>query len=148
MLEAIHSGGNAHDAAMLLVRVAVGVFFIFSGYHKLFNKGRHESLVKTLTDDKVPLIKVNQWFVPSVEFLGGIAVTVGLFTSLAALGLIVICLVATCVDGLKRVEGWSPIDFADKIDDVLYLPEVLYLVMLVAIVMAGSGKYSLHRWLF
>lgn len=147
MFEILHSGGNAHDATMLMIRLAVGTFFIISGYHKLFNKQRHESMRKTLVDDGVKFVGFNQWFVPSVEFLGGLAVFVGLFTAIAALGLIVICFVATCVDGFKRIKAWNPIDIADWLDDILYLPEVLLLVMLIGIVAGGAGEYSLHRYL-
>ena len=35
------------------------------------------------------------------------------------------------------------IDEADRIDDWLYLPETLYAVMLVIVVSAGAGPYSL-----
>jgi hypothetical protein len=36
-----------------------------------------------------------------------------------------------------------PIDRADYLDDVLYLPEVLYLVMLVVVLLAGPGPLRL-----
>ena len=36
-----------------------------------------------------------------------------------------------------------PIDRADYLDDVLFLPDVLYLVMLVVVVLAGQGPLRL-----
>jgi hypothetical protein len=39
---------------------------------------------------------------------------------------------------------YKPIDEADRIDDWLYLPKTPYAVMLIVIVSAGGGPYSLH----
>lgn len=137
------SGFHATDVALLLNRTLIGFFFVFSGYHKLFNASRHASMKATLVADHVPCIRVNEWFVPSVEFLGGVAVVFGIFAPLAAVFLIVICLVATCVDGMKRVKAYQPIDVCDFADDVLYLPEVLYMISLALVVLAGPGAMAL-----
>jgi uncharacterized membrane protein YphA (DoxX/SURF4 family) len=126
----------------LMFQAYAGLFFLFSGYHKLFNKERHASLVETLQADKVPLIKINQWFVPSVEFFGGLGLLTNLHPALvilASLGLTCICLVACLVDGSKRVAAWKPIDFADKIDDYLYLPELSLVLMLVFIIISKAS---------
>lgn len=128
------------------VRVATGAFFVISGYHKLFNATRHATFLKTLEACGVPFLPVMQWFVPSVEFLGGLGVTLGFLTPLSALGLIVICLVATCTDGMKRIHAWQPLDRADRVDDVLYLPEVLYIVLL-SLCLVGGGPISLDSLL-
>jgi hypothetical protein len=37
---------------------------------------------------------------------------------------------------------YKPIDEADRIDDWLYLPEVLYVFMLIVVISAGAGPYS------
>jgi len=137
------TGLGAPDVALTLNRVALGAFFTISGYHKLFNSTRHATFVQTLEACKVPMIKINQWFVPSVEFSGGLALLVGLLAPLAALGLIIICTVATCTDGIKRIPNWKPLDKADYVDCVLYLPEVLYIVMLLMVFLCGAGTISL-----
>ena len=67
----------------------------------------------------------------------------GMLAPLAALGLLMICLVAVHTSGKRRVISSMPIDRADYVDDVLYLPEVLYLVMLVVVVLAGPGPLRL-----
>src|SRR5271169_1533122 len=56
------------DIALTLNRVAVGMFFMFSGYHKLFNAQRHRAFVDELTALHVAALRINQWWVPSVEF--------------------------------------------------------------------------------
>lgn len=140
-------GGQAPDAAIALNRVVTGVFFAISGGHKLFNPGRHASLVETLKRDGIPLLRFNQWFVPGVEFVFGLTLTVGLFSVVSALMLGAICLVATCTDGAKRIRDWHPIDRMDWLDTLLYLPEVLYGVMLLTIILTGPEKYSLDHLL-
>ena len=67
----------------------------------------------------------------------------GFLTPLAALGLIAICVVATCTDGLKRIRSWQPLDKADAVDDLLYLPEFIYVILLSFFVAAGAGPLSL-----
>ena len=79
----------------------------------------------------------------SVEFAAGGAVLIGLLAPLAALGLLVIILVAIATSGRQRIKLYKPIDEADRIDDWLYLPETLYAFMLIIVVSAGAGPYSL-----
>lgn len=131
------------DVALLANRFALGFFFLFSGYHKLFNKSRHASLVATLQSCGVPDLTVMQWFVPCVEFFGGLSLISGILSPFASLGLIAVCVVAVATDGLKRVRSYAPIDKADYCDDVLYLPEVLYIVGLLVVMAFGATKYSL-----
>lgn len=137
------TGLDGPTVAITLNRIALGTFFTISGYHKLFNAKRHAIIAHTMAADRVPLVGFNCWFVPSVEFSGGLALVAGLLAPLAALGLLVVCCVATLADGLKRIPKWKPIDRADYVDDVLYLPEVLYAIMLATIILGGSGPYSL-----
>jgi uncharacterized membrane protein YphA (DoxX/SURF4 family) len=56
---------------------------------------------------------------------------------------LVIILVAIATTGRQRIKVYKPIDEADRIDDWLYLPETLYAVMLISVVSAGAGRYSL-----
>jgi uncharacterized membrane protein YphA (DoxX/SURF4 family) len=87
----------------------------------------------------VPALGFNQWWVPSVEFSAGVAVLIGLLAPLAALGLLVIIVVAIATSGRQRIKLYKPIDTGDRIDDWLYLPETLYAFMLIVIISAGTG---------
>ena len=143
MIDILFKGVGWTDIALTLDRLAVGMFFMFSGYHKLFNAQRHRAMVDELTALHVMAIRINQWWVPLVEFAAGSAVFIGLLTPLAALGLLVIVLVACVTSGRTRIKGYQPIDRADRIDDWLYLPEILYAFILIIFVSAGAGPYSL-----
>lgn len=124
-------------------RMGLGAFFAISGYHKLFCPERHQLIYETMVADHVPLPRFNSWFVPTVEFAGGLALIVGLLTPLAALGLLVVCIVACAVDGVKRIPAMKPLDRADWLDDLLYLPETIYAMFLAVYVFQGAGPWSL-----
>ncbi len=130
------------DASLLAIRVSVGGFFFLSGFHKLFNPTRRQDLRATFTADGVPL-PVMMYLVPLGEFLGGLGVAFGALTVLAAAGLSILCIGAIALDGSKRIRAMQALDRADRIDDVLYLPEVLYVVALLAVLSFGPGAFSL-----
>ena len=142
-VDLLFAGIGWTDVAVTLNRVAVGAFFMLSGYHKLFNAERHRVFVDELKGLGVHVLGFNQWWVPSVEFAAGGAVVIGLLAPLAALGLLFLILVAIATSGRQRIKLYKPIDEADRIDDWLYLPETLYAVMLIMVVSAGAGPYSL-----
>jgi putative oxidoreductase len=131
------------DAALTLNRVALGAFFVISGYHKLFNASRHATLTRTLQDDGVHVLPIMQWLLPSAEFSGGFALIIGLLSVVAAFGLFVICAGAVALDAVKRIRAWQPIDRADWFGDLLYIPESLYCIGLTVVMLAGPGPWSL-----
>src|SRR5580693_1045219 len=139
----ITQGAHAPSAALTLNRIALGVFFAISGYHKLFNASRHATLTRTLQDDGVHDVPIMRWVLPSSEFAGGCALIAGFFSVLAAFGLFVICFGALALDAVKRISAWQPIDRADWLGDLLYLPESLYCIGLTVVMLAGPGPWSL-----
>src|SRR5580704_17678310 len=117
MMNILFAGVGWTDIALTLNRVAVGAFFLLSGYHKLFDAERHRTFVDELKSLGVHAVGFNQWWVPSVEFSAGAAVLIGLLAPLAALGLLVIIIVAIATSGRQRIRLYKPIDESDRIDD-------------------------------
>lgn len=144
---AVH-GFDAQDAALAIVRVAIGGFFAISGYNKLFHPDRHRSLLSNLTKNHIPCLALMQWWVPGWEFVGGLMLAVGLMSAFAAGVLMIICLVACACESSAKVAAYQPINTGDVVADYLYLPEVLYTVLLMVTILAGHGKYSLDALLF
>jgi uncharacterized membrane protein YphA (DoxX/SURF4 family) len=142
MMHLLFVGVGSTDLVLALNRIAVGAFFALSGYHKLFNAEHHRAFTSELKTLGVHAVGFNQWWVPFVEFTGGSAVAIGLFAPLAGFGLLIITIVAIATSGRKRIALFKPIDEADRVDDWLYLPEVLYALMLLVIVATGAGPYS------
>jgi putative oxidoreductase len=139
----IIQGAQAPNAALALNRVALGAFFVISGYHKLFNASRHATLTRTLQDDGVHGVPIMRWLLPGIEFSGGWALILGLLSVLAAFGLFVISAGAFAFDAVKRIRSWQPLDRADWVGDVLYIPEALYCIGLAVVMLAGPGPWSL-----
>ena len=143
VMDLLFFGVGWTEVAFALNRIAIGAFFMLSGYHKLFNTERHRLVVDELKELGVHAVGFNQWWVPLVEFSAGGAVLIGLLAPLAALGLLVIILVAIVTSGRQRIKLYKPIDESDRIDDWLYLPETIYAFVLIIVVSAGAGPYSL-----
>jgi putative oxidoreductase len=148
VLNLLTHGPDAADVGVFVSRAAVGVFFGISGYHKLFNAERHARLKRTLEGNNIPMCGFMEWWVPGWELVSGALLTVGLFTSFNAIVLAIICLVACSCEAAKKVAGYNPIDAADVVDDYLYLPEVLYIVLLSTVVLVGPGAFSLDKVFF
>src|ERR1700759_963000 len=138
MKDLLFSGVGWTDLALALNRIAVGAFFMLSGYHKLFNAERHRTFTDELKGLGVPALGFNQWWVPLIEFTAGGGVLIGLLAPLAALGLLVIILVSIATSGRQRIKLYKPIDEGDRIDDWRHLPETLYAFMLSIVVAAGA----------
>ncbi len=136
------NGRDYSDWVLLVNRLAIGLFCAISCFHKLFVKERQEQLVQTLIACKIPFVSFCRWFVPLVEFFGGLAVISGVLAPLAALGLLIIFLVALYTEGPKRIKEFKPINAADYLDDVLYLSETTYVVMALFVMFIGTGKYT------
>jgi putative oxidoreductase len=130
------------DVALLTIRASVGGFFVVSGAHKLFNPTRRQNLRDTFTADGVRYAPM-MYLVPLAELLGGLGVALGALTIFAAIGLAALCTGACALDGLKRIPAMHPLDLADRAGDLLYLPEVLYVLCLLAVISFGPGAYSL-----
>jgi putative oxidoreductase len=131
--------------AILLVRVSLGLFFATSGANKLFVAGSRQTMYKTLGEAKVPFPHLMTYFVSGVEFIGGSLLTVGLLSSLASVTLLVDMLVAILTTKLSSMpKGLSPFSW---LGDLLYLPEVLYVLFFIWLLCSGPGKISVDYWL-
>jgi putative oxidoreductase len=124
---------------ILLARVAVGTEFFLSGRGKLFVKSRREQMRQTLREAGIPFPDVNAAFVSTVEFVFGLLLIAGAATPLACFMLgcvMIVAIVTTAARGIKGppVLGW--------LSEFLYLPEVLYLVILVWLFLSGPGWLS------
>ena len=78
--------------APLVLRLFAGIIFVYGGYMKLFTMGP-SAFAGMLVGWPVPLFWA--WLVSLVEFLGGIALIIGLFVRWSALFLTITMIVAT-----------------------------------------------------
>jgi putative oxidoreductase len=142
---ALLGSSDLEQYAILLVRVSIGLFFAISGANKLFAAGGTKPVYDTLVQAKVPFPHLMAYFVSGVEFVGGALVTVGFLASPASAVLLIDMIVATLTSALSTLpKGLSPLSW---LDDVLYLPEVLYALFFVWLICSGPGIFSVDYWL-
>jgi putative oxidoreductase len=131
--------------AILLVRVSLGLFFAISGANKLFAAGGTQTMYETLVKAKVPFPHQMTYFVSGVEFVGGSLVAAGFLSNLACLALLVDMVVAILTSKLSAMpQGLSPLNW---FDNLLYIPEVLYVLFFLWLICSGPGKFSVDYWL-
>jgi putative oxidoreductase len=131
------------EYAILLVRIALGIFFAVSGANKLFVPAQTQTMYETLVAANVPFPHVMVYFVSSVEFVGGLMLIAGFLTSLACaalLGDMMVAILTTKLAGLPK--GVSPLNW---LDNFLYLPEALYVLFFLWLICSGPGKFSIDR---
>ena len=134
---------NLHSlewVGILLARVAVGLLFFLSGRAKLFLRERREQMQQTLIGAHVPFPNFNAVFVSTVEFVCGLLLVLGAMTPLASALLAGVMIVAIPTTAIRNIKATSP---AEWIAGLLYLPEVLYLVILFWLFFSGPGWFSI-----
>jgi putative oxidoreductase len=132
-------------AGILLARLTVGSAFFLSGRGKLFVPERREQMCQTLREAHVPLPRLNAIFVSTVEFVCGLLLVAGAAIPLACVMLSGTMIVAIATTSVRTIEASSPFGW---LSEFLYLPEVLYFVILVWLLLSGPGWFSVDQCFF
>src|SRR5262245_24747327 len=127
---------------ILVARVAVGALFFLSGRAKLFVRERREQIEQTLIEAHLPFPKFNALFASMAEFVCGSLLVLGAATPLASALLAVLMIVAISEIAIRNIKATSP---AEWLAAFLYLPEVLYLVILIWLFFSGPGWLSIDH---
>ena len=131
------------EYAILAARIALGLFFAISGANKLFVPSQTQTMYETLVAANVPFPHIMTYFVSSAEFVGGLMLMAGFLTSLACIALMgdmTVALLTTKIAGLPK--GVSPLNW---LDNFLYLPEALYVLLFIWLICSGPGQFSIDR---
>ncbi len=120
-------------------RILIGIFFCISGGTKLFVQTQFGVLEHTLIQSHIPFPRANALFVATVEFACGAGLALGLLTPLCAAMLMGDMIVAIATNRIPSIQASGVLAW---LDDFLYLPEVLYALILVWLIFSGPGRYS------
>ena len=126
---------------IFLARAAVGLLFFLSGRAKLFVPKRREQMRQTLIKAHVPFPNFNAVFVSTVEFVCGLLLVLGAVTPLASSLLAGVMIVAIATTTIRDIKAST----AEWLAGFLYLPEVLYLMILIWLFFSGPGWLSIDH---
>jgi putative oxidoreductase len=124
---------------MAAARVLIGIFFCISGGTKLFVPAQFRVLERTMVESHIPFPHANALLVSTVEFACGTGLAIGLITPLCAATLAGEMIVAIATNRIHSIQASGVLAW---VDDFLYLPEVLYTLILVWLIFSGPGRYS------
>lgn len=136
----LQNGFDVPEIGLTVNRIGLGLFFTGCGFYKLFNERRRSFMAKAMVNLRIPFPTFNLWFVSGVEFLGGLSLLSGILSPFASMGLIVVCMVAALTSAIPGIpEKDKPIDRFDWLHYVFYKQEVLYVLGLLIVLLAGPG---------
>lgn len=119
----------------LLTRIAIGFIFIQSGWGKLHHLDKVVDFFMSLG---IPSARIQAPFVAGIELVGGVLVLVGLFTRIASVPLIGTMVVAILTAKRADIHGAG---------DLLFMPEFLFIVLLLWLIVKGAGIVSVDALL-
>ena len=120
-------------------RFLTGVFFCISGGTKLLVPAQFSEMQQTMIQSHIPFPHASAIFVSLVEFACGGGLILGLLMPLCAVMLMGDMIVAILTN---RIGSINASGFLTWLDDFLYLPEVLYVLILFWLLFSGPGPYS------
>ena len=134
-------GGGGISAGLLILRWTVGIVMIAHGYNHIFRGGKIEGTGRWFESLGMKPGKLHAWLASITELGAGALLLLGLFTPLAAAGVVSVMLVAWITNHLhngffifRPGEGWE---------------YVMTLCMCgIAIGALGAGRWSLDYQLF
>src|SRR5215472_16365365 len=136
---------SLEEFAVLLARISVGVFFAISGGNKLFFASHYKEMYDTIAGAGIPFPHVMTYFVSSVEFVCGCLLIIGLLSTFCCVAFIIDMIVAITTVQLATIT--KALSFIDWLDDFLYLPEVMYIIIFLWLISSGPGRLSVDHWI-
>ena len=140
---------NLHRWSILPLRLMVGYGFMEHGYAKLIHGP--ERFVTILHALAVPAPELMAWTTILVELLGGLAVLLGAFIPLVSVPMAGVLLTAMFTAhlpyGFSAIKLQAVTTAGAQFGPPGYEVDLLYLACLAALVLSGSGPFSIGSFL-
>jgi len=129
---------KADDALLLLGRIFIAWIFIPSGLRKLMNI---ERFAASLTERGVPMAELMAWVGGGVEFIGGLAVLLGVHVRFAAVLMILFTLAAALI----AHRFWEFEMPARQMQQSQFFKNLAIVGGYIFLIVSGGGRYCLDR---
>ncbi|HGU9816784.1 TPA: DoxX family protein [Enterobacter chuandaensis] len=130
---------------VLICRLVLGIFFFTAGFNKLFVPENQLLMVDTMHDAGIPFPVIMAVVVAFLECSMGLLLTLGLFSRVSALVLMIISTVALMTIGIYTIP--RGLNLISWLSWLFYLPETLYMVLCLLPLTWGGTLCSLDGWL-
>ncbi|RPE79986.1 putative oxidoreductase [Vulcaniibacterium tengchongense] len=128
---------------LALTRFALGSFFFASGFNKLFVDANRNAMLETISEAGIWWPQAMAPFVAGCETAFGALLAIGLLSRVSAAILLPISTTALLTVGVHQIpEGQNALGWYSWL---LYLPETLYMLLSLTIIVQGSGPLGLDR---
>lgn len=141
----MHTSDITSMFPVFICRLVTGVFFFTAGFNKLFVPENQQLMVDTLHDAGIPFPVIMAVVVAFLECSMGLLLTLGLFSRVSALVLMVISSVALVRIGIYTIP--HGLNLISWLSWLFYLPETLYIVLCLFPLTWGGTLCSLDGWL-
>ena len=130
-------------APILLARVSLGLFFAISGYNKLFTEKNREGVLHAVKEAGIPFPEFSATFLSIVEFVGGSLLTIGVLSAVWTVALTIAMVVAIVTVEVHTIP--KGLSFLNWLDYLLFLPQVMYVIMFIWLLVTGPGPVSVDH---
>jgi len=145
ILRKLMTGPRRYDQVpQLTSRILVGTFFVTTGAAYTFLPNQHQALVTLLTAASVPMPGAVSYLLAFIELVLGAMLVVGFLTPVAAAVLAALMVVSIVNDRIHDVVVGS---WMASVGSFLYLPEVLYILILNWLFFARTRPWSVDGYL-
>jgi putative oxidoreductase len=135
--------------APLPLRLMLGAGMIYHGFPKLFTSQGHTEFVALLTGISIPAPEFMAWVVGLLEFFGGLALILGMFTAPVAFLLVLHQVVAMTQVHLSSGFSFLNILQQTPAGPVFGVPgyevNLLYIAGLTSLILSGAGAWSVDE---
>lgn len=129
-----------HNFLLLVGRVLMGWIYVESGFRKLAGM---DAFIGSLARRGVPYATVLGWIGAPLEFLGGLALLLGVYLRCAAIAMIVFTIVATLI-GHRYWEIADPV--ARRMQQSHFAKNITIIGGLILLYVTGGGRFSFDGW--
>ncbi|PIF45023.1 putative oxidoreductase [Chryseobacterium sp. 52] len=145
------------DLFYVICRISIGLFFLITGFNKLFHPVFQGYMLKTITGLGFSNPQFMAHFVAFNEAFWGLLLLLGLLTRFSSLSLIVIMLVALITKDLHSIPtelvpvdpkvGIRPMDNFTWLTYFFFLPQVLFMMLLGMFSLYGYKAFGIDQWI-